>query len=138
MATVLSISCWHFMLLRIFIFIFIFGLSFVGGEVALEQILFWTTIDACARSCASSVSSFFSSSLGCPSTDPNSCLCSGGPLTYLGGRAHQCASTSCTAFASYSEDPERARVALTIYCSVNGYVLNTLATNVGSMCEFLL
>lgn len=109
-------------LVSLILFHNIFSVPFAVGEIALQQIALWSSLDACAQKCALSVSSSCSSSLQCPATDPNSCLCNLGPLTQLGDLAHQCASTSCTNSSSSIGGPERAGLALTAYCSDNAHL----------------
>jgi hypothetical protein len=90
-------------------------------EISLQQLSSWTQIDACAQSCALSASSVFSRLFSCSSSDPASCICNAAPaVSAVAGSGHQCAVTSCTAFASYSDDPERARMVLSSYCWANG------------------
>jgi hypothetical protein len=119
----------------LFLHISIF-MDFAAGEISLQQIPIWTEIDACAQSCALSASGYFSSSLQCPGTDPDSCLCTLGPTTQLAGLAHVCASKSCTSFLSYSADPERARAALTTYCEVNA--AQRFDASISSNCKLWL
>lgn len=108
-----------------FTFFSVLGLSIpatmANTEIPLQQVAIWNELDACAQSCAISASSAFSSLFSCPSSDPASCICNVAPaVSAVAGSGHQCASTSCTAFPSYSVDPEEARVALTYYCWSNG------------------
>ena len=114
---------------RSFALFSIFSLSIpstvIGTDIALQQVGSWNVIDACAQSCAISASTVFSSLASCPSSDPASCICNVAPaVSAVAGAAHQCATTSCTAFPSYAEDAERARVALSYYCWSNG-ITNT-------------
>lgn len=110
-----------------FVVFSVLGLSFLSTaastDIPLEGVGIWNGIDTCAQSCAISASSAFSSLASCPTSNPASCICNVAPaVSAVAGAAHQCASTSCTAFPSYSADPERARAALTSYCLSNGIV----------------
>ena len=102
----------------VFVFLVVARLLSIGVATGITQVSLWSQVDSCAQSCASSASSYFSSSLGCSGNDLyTSCLCPS--LTYLGGAAHFCASISCTAFASYEGDPERARAIVSELCWSN-------------------
>lgn len=89
--------------------------SILGTNIS--QVSLWSQVDSCAQSCASSASSFFAQSWGCSGDDLYTCLCTS--VTLVGGAAHVCASKSCTAFASYEADPERARAIVSELCWSN-------------------
>ncbi len=102
----------------VFVLLVVARLLSIGVATGITQVSLWSQVDSCAQSCASSASSYFSSSLGCSGNDLyTSCLCPS--LTSLGGAAHSCASISCTAFASYEGDPERARAIVSELCWSN-------------------
>lgn len=97
-------------------------LPFSATEVPLYSVSGWSEANPCAQSCASKVSSTWSINLRCRASDPASCICTLGPLTTVAGKAHLCASESCSGYAGYSMDPERARMIITEYCQSNSPV----------------
>jgi hypothetical protein len=104
--------------LFVFVFLVLAVLTSISVATNITQVSIWSQVDLCAQSCASSASSYFSSSLGCSGDDLYaSCLCPS--LTFLRDAAHSCASVSCTAFASYAVDAERARAIVSQLCWSN-------------------
>ena len=125
----------HYQQLRYSAISFIFMFSILptvpGADVPLTEIAIWSSLDSCAQSCAISASNAFSIKNACPDTDPASCICNVAPaVSNVAGKAHVCASNSCKP----TNDPPRARLALTSYCLSNG-IVTALVTTTGSSCE---
>ena len=129
--------------LQIYYFVTILRTPSAAAELALHQLPLWVEAGQCAQSCASAVSSEYSTALGCPQTHAAACLCSLGPVSVFADAADACCHVSCNGAASaytatdYAR-PYGGRYLISSYCEVNGFTTPTVAPNPATLGMFAI
>ena len=129
--------------LQIYCFVTFMRMPRAAAELALSQLPLWAEAGLCARSCASSVSSGYSTALGCPQTHVAACLCTLGPVSLLADAAAACCHASCdgTTFEYTATNyalPYGGQHLISSYCAVNGFTTPTVAPNPITLSMFAI
>ena len=118
--------------------LFISYLSTVlSADIALTQMPLYHEAGACLKSCASSISTEYSNSIGCPTEDPAACICTLGPRSEMATAAEVCNYANCL-LGPTKQDNYSAALVITQYCDLNGFTIPTVIPNPSTLGMFFV